>query len=222
MNETLDEIEGIRIIRPPKGHRMTTDSILLARLSTPKKYARVLELGTGCGIVALLLAKKTPSLRITAVEIQEELAMLAERNVKLNCMEQSISIINKDIKDLPKNLQSAHFDYIVANPPYRTLSSGRISPAINRAIANHEHAITIDEILKVSQHLMKVRGKIGMIYTADRLADLFAAMRRYRIEPKMLRCILTRGDDGITLVWVEGIREGSPGLKIAFEPLYSQ
>lgn len=216
---THDEVDGIRIIQPPKGHRMTTDSVLLARLSTPKKYARVLELGTGCGIVALLLAKKSPSIRITAVEIQEELAVLAERNVKLNDMEHRISIINKDIKELPKTLPSAHFDYIVTNPPYRTLSSGRISPAINRAIANHEHAITIDEILKVSQHLLKVGGRINLIYTADRLADLFSAMRCFRIEPKVLRCILTRGDGGITLVWVEGIREGKPGLKISCEPL---
>ncbi len=218
-NELLDEVDGIRVIQPPKGHRMTTDSLLLARLSVPKRYAKVLELGTGCGIVSLILANKFPSIHITAVEIQHELALLAERNVKLNDMEKGISVINRDIKELPKILPSAHFDHIVVNPPYRTLASGRISPEINRAIANHEHAITIDEILKVSQHLLKVRGKISLIYTADRLADLFSAMRRYRIEPKVLRCIITSGDGEITLVLVEGVREGKPGLKISCEPL---
>ncbi|MCC7202323.1 MAG: methyltransferase [Nitrospirae bacterium] len=216
---TLDILEGVRIIQPKRGHRFTTDSVLLARLSNPRKYSRVLELGTGCGIVSILLAKRIPSLRITAVEIQEEMAKFAERNICSNNMESGITILNKDINNLPRILPSAHFDYVVTNPPYRTLSSGRLSPDKSRAVANHEHAITIDEILKVSRHLLKVRGKISLIYTADRLTDLFSAMRRCRIEPKVLKCLLTRGDGEITLVWVEGIREGKPGLKISCEPL---
>ena len=98
LNETLDEIEDVRIIQPQKGHRFTTDSVLLATLSTPKKYAKVLELGTGCGIVSIVLSKRIPSLRITAVEIQEDMAKLAERNVILNDMEPRISVLNRDIK----------------------------------------------------------------------------------------------------------------------------
>lgn len=218
-DETLDTIEDVRIIQPKKGHRFTTDSILLARLSTPKKYAKVLELGTGCGVISLILCKRIPSLRITAAEIQEEIAVLAERNVKLNDMEPRISILNRDIKDLSKTLPSAHFDYIVTNPPYRPASSGRTSPDKNRAIANHEHAITINDIMKASQHLLKVRGRLSLIYTADRLADLFSAMRRYRIEPKAMRCILTNKKGVVRLVWVEGVREGQPGLNISCESL---
>ncbi len=218
-DETLDEIEDVRVIQPPKGHRFTTDSILLARLSTPKKYAKILELGTGCGIVSIILSNRIPSLRITAVEIQEEMAQLANRNVKLNDMEQRISILNKDIKDLPRILPSAHFDYIVTNPPYRPASSGRTSPDKNRAIASHEHAITINDLMKVSQRLLKVRGRISLIYTADRLTDLFSAMRRYRIEPKEMRCILTNQKGVVRLVWVEGVREGQPGLNISCESL---
>ena len=217
--ETLDTIEDVRIIQPKKGHRFTTDAILLARLSTPKKYASVLELGTGCGIVSIILSKRIPSLRITAVEIQEEMAKLAERNVKLNDMEHSISVLNRDIKELPKVLPSAHFDYIITNPPYRPPASGRTSPDRKRAISNHEFSVTINDIMKVSQHLLKVRGRISLIYTADRLVDLFSAMRSYRIEPKEMRCILTKGDGGIRLVWVEGVREGKQGLNITCEPL---
>ena len=212
---TLDEIEDVRIIQKKKGHRFTTDSILLARLSTPKKYAKVLELGTGCGIISIILSKKIPSLRITAVEIQEEMAKLAERNVIMNNMEPNISVINRDIKELPNILPSAHFDYIVTNPPYRQPTSGRTSPDKKRAVSNHEFSVTIDDIMKVSRHLLKVRGRISLIYTADRLADLFSSMRRYRIEPKELRCILTKGDGSIRLVWVEGVREGKPGLNIS-------
>ena len=216
-HETLDEIEDVRIIQPKKGHRFTTDSVLLARLSTPKKYSKVLELGTGCGIVSIILSGRIPSLRITTVEIQEEMAKLAERNVILNNMESRISVLIRDIKELPKILPSAHFDYIITNPPYRPLASGRTSPDRKRAISNHEFSVTINDILKVSQHLLKVRGRISLIYTADRLVDLFSAMRKYRIEPKEMRCILTRGDGMIKLVWVEGVREGKPGLNISCE-----
>src|SRR3990172_6673719 len=218
-DETLDEIENVRIIQKKKGRRFTTDSVLLARISTPKKYAKVLELGTGSGIVSIILSKRIPSLRITAVEIQEDMAKLAERNVNLNDVEPNISVLNSDIKELSKTLPSAHFDYIVTNPPYRQPTSGRTSPDRTRSVSNHEFAVTINDIMKVSQHLLKVRGRISLIYTADRLADLFSAMRRYRIEPKELRCILTKGDGSIRLVWVEGVREGKPGLNMSCEPL---
>jgi len=218
-DETLDTIQDVRIIQPKKGHRFTTDSVLLARLSTPKKYAKVLELGTGSGIVSIILSKRIPSLRITAVEIQEDMAKLAERNVKLNDVEPNISVLNSDIKELSKTLPSAHFDYIVTNPPYRQPTSGRTSPDRTRSVSNHEFAVTINDIMKVSQHLLKVRGRISLIYTADRLADLFSAMRRYRIEPKEMRCILTNKEGVVRLVWVEGVREGNPGLNISCEPL---
>ena len=218
-DETLDTIQDVRIIQPKKGHRFTTASVLLARLSTPKKYARVLELGTGCGIVSIILTKRIPSLRITAVEILEEMAALAKRNVNLNDMEHCISVLNMDIKKLSKTLPSAHYDYIVTNPPYRPPTSGRTSYDRTKSISNHEFSVTINDIMKVSQHLLKVRGRISIIYIADRLADLFSAMRRYRIEPKEMRCILTNKEGVVRLVWVEGVREGNPGLNISYEPL---
>lgn len=215
-DETLDTIENVRIIQKKKGYRFTTDSVLLAKLSTPKKYSKVLELGTGCGIVSIILSMRIPSLRITAVEIQEEMAKLAERNVILNNMEPRISVLNRDLKELSEILPAAHFDYIVVNPPYRLPVSGRISPDRKRAVSNHEFSVTINDIMKVSRHLLKVRGRISLIYSVDRLVDLFSAMRNYRIEPKVMQCILTRGDGMIKLVWVEGVREGKAGLKISY------
>jgi len=214
-DETLDEIEDVRILQPKKGHRFTTDSVLLARLSTPKKYAKVLELGTGCGVVSIILSRRTPSLRITAVEIQEDMARLAERNVKLNNMEHSISVLNMDVKELYKALPSSHFDYIVTNPPYRRPTSGRTSPDKTRSVSNHELSVTINDIMKVSQHLLKVRGRISLIYIADRLVDLFAAMRSCRIEPKEMRCILSNKEGVSRFVRVEGVRDGKPGLNLS-------
>lgn len=212
--ETLDVIDDIRIIQKKRGHRCTTDSILLARLSSPKRHARVLELGTGCGIVSILLAKKAPSLHITAVEIQKEMAELAERNVLLNDMSDSIEVLNADIKKLPQIFPPSHFDGMVTNPPYRRISSGHTSPSSDRAVANQEFAVTIKDIMNVSRRLLKTKGRLSIIYTAGRLADLFAEMRACRIEPKTLRCIYTKEDSEARLVWVEGVKEGRPGVKI--------
>ena len=212
--ETLDVIDDIRIIQKKRGHRCTTDSILLARLSSPKRHARVLELGTGCGIVSILLAKKELSLHITAVEIQKEMAELAERNVFLNNMGAFITVRNEDIRKTPQIFPPSHFDYIVTNPPYRSISSGRTSPSSDRAVASQEFAVTIKDIMKVSRRLLKTRGRLNIIYTADRLADLFAEMRACRIEPKTLRCIYTKEDSEARLVWVEGVKGGRPGVKI--------
>ena len=212
--ETLDVIDDIRIVQKKKGHRFTTDSILLAKLSSPKRHARVLELGTGCGIVSILLAKKELSLHITAVEIQKEMAELAERNVLLNDMSNSIEVLNADIKKLPQIFPPSHFDCIITNPPYRPPSSGRTSPHIMRAIASQEFTVTLRDIMKVSQHLLKVRGRISLIYTAERLVDLFSMMQIYRIEPKEMRCIHAGRDGKVRLVWVEGVKEGRPGVKI--------
>lgn len=217
-DETLDISEGVKIIQKKKGHRFTTDSILLAKFSIPKRYARVLELGTGCGVVAIILAKQHPTINIIAAEIQKEMAELATRNVFLNDMESHITVLNKDIKELPQILPSAYFDYIVTNPPYRHPSSGRTSPDLKRAISSQEFAVTINDIMKVSQHLLKVRGRISLIYTADRLVDLLSVMRTYRIEPKQMKCIPTRKDGEIRLVWVEGIKEGRPGLNVSGLP----
>ena len=213
-DETLDVIEDVRIIQKKKGHRFTTDSLLLARFSIPKRRSKVLDLGTGDGIVSLLLAKRDASLNITAVEIQREMAELAERNILLNEMGSAITVLNKDIKELPGIFPSSHFDYIITNPPYRPLSSGRTSPEMGRNIAGKEVSVTIKDIVKVSQQLLKVRGKFSIVYTAGRLVDLFTEMRACRIEPKTMRGIHTKGDEEARLAWVEGVKEGKPGIRI--------
>jgi len=213
-DETFDVIEDIRIIQKKKGHRFTTDSILLARHSSPKRYTKVLELGTGCGVVSMLLARMDPAIRITAVEIQKEASEMAIRNVRLNNMESRITILNRDIKDLPGILPSSNFDYIITNPPYRSPDAGRTSPVRERAIAGQEFAVTIGDIMKVSQYLLKIKGRLSLVYAAERLVDLFSEMRNYRIEPKKLIFIPTRKDGEVRPVWVEGVREGKPGIKI--------
>ena len=211
--ETIDVVEGVTIIQPARGYRVTTDSILLARLSHPPRRSRVLELCAGCGIVSILLAKRDPTLKITAVEIQRELVDMANRSKVLNNVKDHIEFLHMDIKDLPGIFEGATFDYIIINPPYRSPHSGRISPHPGRATGAHEVALSLDDILKVSRHLLKVGGRLSMIYITERLVDLLCTMRTYRIEPKEIRFIKT-GKGRYRFFWVEGIREGGPGLKI--------
>lgn len=212
-DETLEQMEDVQIIQKKDGYRFNTDSILLSRLSSPKKYAKVIELGTGCGVVSLLIFKKAPTIHITAVELQKEMAELAERNVAINNMTSHISILHKDIKELPGLFPSAHFDHVITNPPYRTPSSGRSSHHKGKAISNKEFAISIRDIMKVSQYLLKMKGRLSIIYPVERLADLIIEMRTYRIEPKEIQLINAGSSDKIRFAWIEGVREGRPGMK---------
>ncbi len=216
-DETIDVIEGVQIIQKKKVHRVTTDSLLLARFSNPKRHSSVLEIGTGCGIVSILLTRKDPTIKITAVEIEKDMAALAERNVSLNGLGSQITVLNKDIKELPKVFPSASFDYVVVNPPYRAPSSGRISQDGGRSLSRKEVSMTLKDLLKISQRLLKIRGRLSLVYIAERLVDLFTEMRTFRIEPKTLTCIGTGNKGGISLIWVEGVREGRPGLRVKRE-----
>ncbi|MBI5192020.1 MAG: methyltransferase [Nitrospirae bacterium] len=211
--ETLEQMEDVKIIQKKDGYRFNTDSILLSKLSSPKKYSKVLELGTGCGVVSLLLYRKAPTIHITAVELQKDLAELAERNVVLNNLTSHISILHKDIKELPKLFPSAHFDHIITNPPYRTPSSGRTGAHKGKAISNKELTISLREIMKVSRYLLKMKGRFSIIYPVERLADLIIEMRTHRIEPKEIHLINAGNPDKIRFAWIEGAREGKPGMK---------
>lgn len=174
----------------------------------------MLELGTGCGVVSILMAKRDPSIRITAVEIQKDMAVLATRNVMLNGLEPHITVLNRDVKELPKVFESASFDYVVVNPPYRSPSSGRVSPNIGRSISRKEVSMTLEDMLMISQYLLKIRGRLSLVYTAERLVSLFSMMRTYRIEPKEMSCIHSGKNEETRLILVVGVREGRPGLKI--------
>lgn len=212
-DETLDLIEDVQIIQKKDGYRFNTDSLLLSKLSSPKKYSKVLELGTGCGVVSILLLKKCPTIHVTAVELQEDMAEMAERNVFLNNLNNHITVLHKDIKDLAQLFSSAHFDYIISNPPYRTPSSGHTSPHIGKSASNQELTVTIRDILKISKYLLKIKGRLSLIYPVDRLTDLLTEMRTCRIEPKELQLINAAGTGKIRFAGIEGIREGNPGLK---------
>jgi len=219
-DETLDSMfhGKLKVIQKKKGYRFSLDAVLLSRWASVLTGDRVLDLGTGCGVTPLILASSTEAKEIVGVEIQEELAEIALRNVRLNGLSNVITIKKEDVKKLPSLYPPGSFDCILTNPPFRKLNTGRLNPNEQKTIARHEIAITLKELLQVAFILVKTHGKVFLIYPALRLVDLFFEMRKCGLEPKTIQCVHSRIDSPASMVLVEGVREGGIELQIE-EPL---
>lgn len=216
-DETLDALgaTGLRIIQPRRGFRFTLDPLLLAAKVQLKPGERVVDLGTGTGIIPLLLAQRYPESEVVGIERQSEYVAQARRSVTLNRLEQRISIIQEDLRHCRERNLCQAFDVVVTNPPYRRPGTGRLAPDVSRAAARHEIHGTLDDFLESAGFFLKSGGRFYTIFLAERLPELLALMRSRRIEPKHLRCVQSRSDENAGLVLVEGRRNGRPGLVIA-------
>ncbi len=203
----------IQVIQPIDGYRFSIDSVILAGLSAPVSGATVLDLGTGCGVIPLILAYKISNIFLTGVELQSELAELASLNIKRNGMQDRISILHQDLCTLSTTTLGGTVDYVISNPPYRPKQSGRINPNSQKAVARHELAMNLSELITTVRNVLRVGGKFITIYPAERLTDLIYQMRKKSIEPKTLHMIFSRKDESAKLVVVEGVRAGRPGIQ---------
>jgi Predicted O-methyltransferase len=219
-DETLDTMfQGkLKVIQKKDGYRFSVDAVILGRLAQVSSEDRVIDLGTGCGIIPLILAATTQVKEIVGVEIQEDLAELARRNVALNSCDGVIRIVKNDLKNLPLLYPTGSFDFILTNPPFRKRATGRINPQEQKSIARHEIAISLQEMLRVAYFLLKTQGKFFLIYPAFRLVELFYEMRACDLEPKTLQCVHSRVDTPAKMVLVEGVKGGGVELQIK-EPL---
>lgn len=204
----------ILIKQHQSGYRFSIDAVLLAGFVDPDKGDKIVDLGTGCGIIPLLLTFRYPGIRVYGIEIQEQLAKLADLNIGHNNMPGQISILCSDIKTLKLDMISGSADLVVSNPPYRKAASGRINPDKQKAIARHEIKITLKEIIETANRLLNISGKFCTIYPAERMIDLITEMRSGGIEPKYLRMIHSRCQNQARLMLVKGIKGGRPGIKI--------
>ncbi len=204
----------IKVKQDPSGYRFSIDSVLLAYHAGPHPGDRVLDLGTGCGIIPLILAYREPNLKIFGVEVQKELADIAGLNVEENHMDDIITILCKDMKELKNDTISGPADLIVSNPPYRKAESGRINPDMQRAVARHEIKVSLDDITKTARRVLRTAGRFITIYSAERVTDLLTHLRSAGIEPKFLRTIHSGAKTDAKLVLVEGTKGGRPGAKI--------
>lgn len=220
-NETIDNfLNGkLQIIQSRHGYRFSVDALLLAEFVSTRSEDVVVDLGTGCGIISLFLAAKQKVGFIVGLELQEELASQAQRNIVLNKLEKKIAIIRGDLRHLP--IDPAFADIVVCNPPYRRQKSGRINPDFSKAIARHELSMKVNDILSAGKVLLKPKGRLALIYPANRLAEIFAEMRIQDIEPKRLQIVFPNPSSPAKLAMIEGRLHGKSGLKI-LPPLFGQ
>jgi len=195
------------------GYRFSIDSVLLAGFVHPCKGHKIVDLGTGCGIIPLLLAFRCPELKIYGIEIQEQLSKLADLNVKQNNMSGQISILSVDMKALKLDMISGHADLVVSNPPYHKAASGRINPNKQRAVARHEIKASLKDVIETANRMLNISGKFFAIYPAERMVDILTTMRMCDIEPKYIRMVHSKCREEATLMLVQGIKGGHPGTK---------
>ncbi len=218
-NETLDSIKDIKLFQAKNGYRFSVDALLLENFISAKRLEKGIELGTGSGIISILLSKRIKGSRIIAVEIQKSLAERAGRNISLNSLDERIEILSKDIKDLRKTFSTNEFDYVFSNPPFRKPKTGLMSIYEEKAVARHEIEITLPDLINTASYLLKHSGKFYMIYHPFRLAELISLLRKSRLEPKRIRFVHSRTGEEAKMVLVEAVKGSGIWLKIS-PPLY--
>ncbi|MCI6464610.1 MAG: tRNA1(Val) (adenine(37)-N6)-methyltransferase [Faecalicatena sp.] len=215
--ERIDDLQldGYEIIQDPERFCFGIDAVLLSDFVKVKQDETVLDLGTGTGILPILLAAKTKGRHFTGLEIQEESADMARRSVMHNGLEDKIDIVTGDIKEAAEILEPAFFDVIVTNPPYMLNQHGLKNPQDAKAIARHEILCTLDDILRESGKMLREsKGRFYMIHKPFRLAEIMVKMNQYKIEPKRLQFIHPYVDKEPTMVLIEGMKGGRSRVKI--------
>jgi len=197
------------------GYRFSIDAILLAFYAGLRARCVVLDLGTGCGVIPLILAYRNPELRIYGIEIQKDLAEIASGNVIENNMQERIRVLCADMKAITPEMIGTPIDTVISNPPYRKICSGRMNPDSQKAIARHEIKAKLSDVTETAKRMLTISGRFIVIYPAERAADLLTQMRQSQLEPKFLRPIHSLPDSEAKLILAEGIRGGQPGMKIA-------
>lgn len=196
------------------GYRFSIDPVLLAHHIHPKPCDRILDLGTGSAILPLLIATLHPDTSLVAVELQSSLHEVAAENIRANHLEERIRLIKGDMQGLTQETLSGPVDAIVINPPYRKLSSGRINPQSERAIARHEIHIDLAGWIRTAKKLLRTGGRLSVIFPAQRAAELMNALSTAGIPPKGLRTIHSHAGETARLVIVDAVARGQHGLTI--------
>jgi tRNA1Val (adenine37-N6)-methyltransferase len=219
-DETLDTFFNgkLQIIQKKKGYRFSMDAVLLSQFIKIRKNERVMDLGTGCGILPLLLSHTTKTHSFVGVEIQKGLAECAEKNVVLNHLEDRISILMHDFRELKEIFPAGSFDVILSNPPYRKYRTGRINPSIEKAIARHEIKGTLEDLISIASYLLPPKGRCYTIFPALRTVDLLMALRDGKLEPKRLQFVHPRIGEEAKFILTESIKTSGVELKL-MEPL---
>lgn len=204
-NEVLETLKqnGFKIIQDKKRFCFGIDAILLANFAEIRNDDNVYDLGTGNGIIPLLLAKSFRLNSITGLEIQAECAQMAERSVKINSLENKIKIVNGDIKNVSKLFPKAKADAVVSNPPYMINQHGKQNPGDSKAIARHEVLCSLDDVVSAAEYLLKPQGRFYMIHRPFRLAEIIVTLSKHNLETKKIRLVHPFADKEPNMVLIE-------------------
>lgn len=219
--ETIDDLLGgqLKILQKKRGYRFSIDSLLLTHFVQMKKGDSVIDLGTGGGVILLILSQRFKCGKMIGVEVQEELVDMARRSVKINNLERKIEILLGDISEFKILFNPQSFDVVIFNPPYRRLDSGRINPDPEKAVARHEIKGTLRDFLLSAKYIVKEEGRVYLIYPAIRMVELLFQMRTCGIEPKRLRMVFSSHFSEGGFLLVEGKKGGGEELKV-LPPLF--
>lgn len=214
--ETLDALfQGkLKIIQRKRGYRFSIDAVLLAHFVKVRGGEKIVDLGTGNGVIPLILGCLHPSVRVVGLELQEEMAQRALRSVRLNLLAERVRIIQGDVCSVEEIFSPQSFDAVVCNPPYRETASGRINPDLERRVARHEIKARILDFVRAGSYLLRRRGRMALVYPAARTLDLLQTMRQEDLEPKRLRLVYPFEESAATLVLAEGIKGGGSELRV--------
>ena len=219
-DETLDTFsrKSIKVLQKKTGYRFSIDAVLLSQFVRIRNNERVIDLGTGCGILPLLLCHDSKAHSFVGVEIQKGLAELAKRNVQLNHFQDRISILQNDFRKLKSIFPPGSFHVVLSNPPYRKYRTGRVNPTLEKAIARHEIEGTLDDLVSTASYLLPPKGRCYLIFPALRTVDLLVALRNRGLEPKRLQFVYPRLHDEANFILLESMRASGAELKV-MEPL---
>jgi tRNA1Val (adenine37-N6)-methyltransferase len=214
--ERLDDLErnGYRIIQSDHRFCFGMDAVLLSGFARVKPGEDVLDLGTGTGIIPILLEAKTKGRHFTGLEIQPESADMARRSVALNGLEEKIRIVTGDIREATELFGASAFDVVTSNPPYMIGQHGLTNADDAKTIARHEVLCTLEDVIAQSARLLKPKGRLYLVHRPFRLVEIFTLMHSYGIEPKRLKMVHPFVDREPNMVLIEGLRDGNPRLTV--------
>lgn len=215
-DERIDDLHrnGYRIIQNPKKFCFGMDAVLLSGYAKVKPGEKCLDLGTGTGIIPILLEAKTPGQQFIGLEIQEESASMARRSVLLNKQEEKVQIVTGDIKEASSIFGAASFDVVTTNPPYMTSQHGLQNPDLPKAIARHEVLCTLEDVIREGAKVLKMNGRFYMVHRPFRLAEIINCLMKYKLEPKRMKLVYPYVDKEPNMVLIEAIKGAKSMLKV--------
>ncbi len=215
-DERIDDLQrnGYQIIQNSKKFCFGIDAVLLSGFAKVNDGENALDLGTGTGIIPILLRGKTQGRHFTALEIQSESVEMAKRSVLLNGLENDIDIVEGDIKEAERIFKKASFDVVTSNPPYMNDNHGIKNPDMPKAIARHEVLCTLDDVVRAAAMMCRPMGRFYMVHRPHRLAEIIVKLREYKMEPKRIQFVHPYEDKDANMVLIEAVRGGKSMVKV--------